>query len=290
MKMGSKRLLAIALVGAACCAFAMIGGASGSHAAGCIAEDPVISGGISTPCGVIQLENDAYDTYVAAHDLTPGDANIKKSGQLEIVGMFWASLQSIIDAEHDDNSAEKADIAPYQVEAYQWYQQDVVQPFQELAAQDALDEYNKWKQSPCTYDPPNTSIFNFAGQNDPACHANFSQLFRGLRAADLHGVPRIWRIQGWHRLRAERSARLATTAGRAIKDEVLRSSLSWLSALAIPAAEIPALIFRPELIKTVFLTKRATNLLKAKAQKASMDRAQEKVTDEIVEVRRHDRG
>ncbi len=147
-------------------------------------EDPIISIPSLLPeqqvCGIEALENDAYDLYAYSHGMQPGDPRLSSANgndiagiQEDVAGIVWALLQQIIQAHSTDTS-----LTTDQQGAYDWFQ-GVVTGFRELAANDAEAEYTKWNSSPCTYLPPNTSLFKFRGANDPACSGTLSTLFAG---------------------------------------------------------------------------------------------------------------
>ena len=125
-------------------------------------------------CGVEELENDAYVMYAGSHGMDPGDPRIVQAGQYQIAGILWSLFLQIIDAHKNNPSS----LTTNENGAYDWLRGQV-NTAREDAANKALDEYNKWKASPCTYQTPDPQLFSFDAAADPACGGGLSTLFAG---------------------------------------------------------------------------------------------------------------
>lgn len=116
-------------------------------------------------CGVANLEDNAYELYAESHGLSPGDPAITEDGTDWIAGTVWSQVEAIAYAE---NEGDTSGLTPDQVGAYQWYQA-LLKAYDTEAAQDAVNEYNKWNNEQCNYRPPNTTVFSFNPDADPSC-------------------------------------------------------------------------------------------------------------------------
>jgi len=136
-----------------------------------LAQSPLTN---AESCGVQSVENEAYDIYAQLHGLDPGDPLIDEYGSNEIAGYVWAILVAISQLHDADPSVLTTD----QQNAYDWFQSDVVGQ-ETLAAQDAVNEYDRWQSGPCSYQPPNTRLFTFDALSDPACGGSVGVLLSG---------------------------------------------------------------------------------------------------------------
>ena len=126
-------------------------------------------------CGVIDIENTAYGMWAQSHGFADGDPRIVQYGQNDIIGIVFQLLNQIAE---DENNGDAGNFTADQVGAYQWMQ-SIVSAYQVTAATDAISEYNRWLSDPCSYEPPNTTLFTFSGPNDPACSGTLASLLSG---------------------------------------------------------------------------------------------------------------
>ncbi|MCW2990925.1 MAG: hypothetical protein JWM73_1519 [Solirubrobacterales bacterium] len=129
--------------------------------------------GVDASCGVIALENIAYETYAGAHGFALDDPRIKEAGGEEIAGILWGLFKTLAD------DAKKGDpaLSGSELEAYQWLQ-TLIRAYNVYGAQFAIDEYDEWNNAPCSYVPPNPDVFDFRGVVDAACSATFASTLR----------------------------------------------------------------------------------------------------------------
>ena len=153
------------------------------HTTGCDVPDPQIPmvqfpPYADTPqeiCGIYSVENNAYDLYAEIHGYAQGDPRIAETGEPAIAGMTEGMLEVIANMEANDPTALTTD----DVGAYDWLY-GVNQDFQQVAAQDALDEYNKWNSQQCNYKPPNTSLFTYNPMDQNYCLPQTGTSLAGL--------------------------------------------------------------------------------------------------------------
>ena len=144
----------------------------GHNAPGCdvpapqlpMVQFPAVADTPAEVCGIYSVEDNAYDLYATVHGYPEGDPRIAETGEPAIAGMIEGSLEIIASIESSDPTSLTADEAG----AYSWLH-DVDNSFQVTAAQDALNEYNKWSQEQCNYKPPNPTLFSYNPMDQPAC-------------------------------------------------------------------------------------------------------------------------
>lgn len=127
-------------------------------------------------CGVEWLENEAYEMYAAETNIPPGDPRLMTNqAQATIAGILWQLFLNLAASKYYGSATPLPQDATY---AYDWMF-GLVDAYNTAAAQDAINEYNKWANEPCSYEPPNTTLFSFDPYADPACSGTEASLFAG---------------------------------------------------------------------------------------------------------------
>ena len=161
------------------------GAASNTRRADSCAVSSPIGGIISFPlyadtqqeiCGMNAVEDWAYEMYADIHGYPVGDPRIAETGYPVIAGYIEGILEQISYLEANDPST----LTPDEQGAYDWLEA-VDETFQVRAAQDAVNEYNKWQNAGCKYQPPNVALFSYDTSNMEGCSGNSSlgTLFEG---------------------------------------------------------------------------------------------------------------
>lgn len=202
--------------------------AAGTCDWGSTVADPLIRLSDATAeqrCGVEALENDAYDMYASSHGMSPGDARLTSyAAQTQIAGIMWALFLQVIDAQQNNASALTSD----QTNAYAWLR-SLVSTFDVTAAQDSIDEYNKWNVDPCSYRTPNEHLYTYYDE----CTDSMSSLFSGPSPPSYQELIEVGRYDAAQTLHMNDS--LQGSKYQLLEDEqILEAQASW-SAMLIGA-------------------------------------------------------
>jgi hypothetical protein len=176
-------------------------------------------------CGVEALENEAYDLYASSHGMSAGDARLTSyAAQVKIAGIMWALFLQVIGGEQEHASLLTTD----QANAYAWLH-SLVSTFDVTAAQDSIDEYNKWSVDPCSYRTPNEHLYTYYDE----CTDSMSNLFSGPSPPSYQELIEIGRYDAAQTLHMNDS--LQGSKYQLLEDEqILEAQASW-SAMLIGA-------------------------------------------------------
>ncbi|MGH9081812.1 MAG: Ig-like domain repeat protein, partial [Acidimicrobiales bacterium] len=169
---GGRAVMSLLVVVVAVVSITLALGIPAAQATGCDVATPTYSF-INFPsyadtdaeiCGMYALEDFSYEMYAEIHGYPSGDPRIAQTGAYEIVGYAEGMLEQIAYLEANDPSVLTAD----EVGAYDW-NQAIDETYQVRAAQDALNEYNKWHTQQCTYVNPDSTLFTYDPMDQSIC-------------------------------------------------------------------------------------------------------------------------
>ena len=177
-------------------------------------------------CGIKHLENDAYSLYATAHGYSLGDPRIIQIGEPDIAGIMYQLLtEYAYDASNDPD-----ELAPDEADVEAWFQGLLTQQLT-LSAKDALAEYNKWAAAPCSYLPPNTSVFSFNGSLDPACAGTTFSLAAGPSPPSYENFLEYGQYEANGELGLDSSNTLSPQYQPLVDEQVLESLGAWSDML-----------------------------------------------------------
>lgn len=235
-------------------------------------------------CGIEDLENDAYESFLTTHGGIKPQTTTE--GPSEYAGVIWTFLErslNAVDVPSTTSTPTTKAPLPGEQEAAAWFLA-IVQPYLELAADDAQAEYKKWEKNPCDYVSPYPTLFTYTSNGDVYC--------TGTLTAPAPTPPSLAELEEFGM--AEAAAKLGLPLlGDSVDKQLVNlqqaeteamdgSADVWSSLLTGPAATIveksvPGL--ETKLNNLIFPNRRAGNAVRMR----NVDTTEEKVNQTIEE-------